>query len=415
MTNLTTLNEVEELLLAYTPSRMSGADYQLERIGGLLAHLGNPQNDLKVVHIAGTSGKTSTAYYTRAILESTGVSVGLTVSPHIQSICERIQLDGGPIPESQFIRYFQEFYPLILDFEPRPTYFELMTAFAYWVFKKEQVDYAVIEVGLGGRYDATNTISRADKVSVINSIGYDHTEIFGETLTEIANEKAGIIQDGNVVFTVDQDAEARVVIDAEVAKKNASLTVITPEIDSSSAVPPFQQQNFALAYAAVDYVAHRDGLVVPADASQIINHVTVPGRFEIYTVGDKTVLLDGAHNPQKLEALIDVLRQKNMQPAVVVAAFSEAPEKKMAECVRLVSSFAKRTIYTTFTVQRDVTRRSASLAELSKLSNGQSECIEQPAEALERALISGQPFVIVTGSLYLVSILRPIIQNRAGF
>ena len=104
-----------------------------------------------------------------------------------------------------------------------------------------------------------------------------------------------------------------------------------------------------------------------------------------------------------------------MQPAVVVAAFSEAPEKKMAECVRLVSSFAKRTIYTTFTVQRDVTRRSASLAELSKLSNGQSECIEQPAEALERALISGQPFVIVTGSLYLVSILRPIIQSRAGF
>jgi dihydrofolate synthase/folylpolyglutamate synthase len=252
-------------------------------------------------------------------------------------------------------------------------------------------------------------------VSVINSIGYDHTEIFGDTLTEIANEKAGIIQENNAVFTVKQDDEARVVIEAEVAKKHASLTTIHPKIDSSSTVPPFQQQNFTLALAATEYIACRDNLAVPPEAAQIINQVTVPGRFEVYKLSSKTILLDGAHNPQKLEALTDVLRQRNMQPAVVVAAFSEAPEKKVAECIRLLSSYAERTIYTTFTVKRDVTRRSVGLDRLSKLVNSRDEYIEEPAAALDKALSGDEHYVIVTGSLYLVSMLRPLLQQRAGF
>lgn len=407
------LNEVGDVLATHAPSRMTNATYDLSRITVLLEHLGNPQNALKVVHVTGTSGKTSTTYYARAILEAAGQKVGLTVSPHINTICERVQIGGGQISESDFVRYFNDFYTVVADFKPRPTYFELMTAFAYWVFKKEQVDYAVIEVGLGGRYDATNTVMRPDKVCVINSIGYDHTEILGDTLAAIAGEKAGIIQHGNVVFTVEQDDEVAAVIAAEVAKKEAKLTIVRPDIDASKLAPAFQQHNFQLALAAVRYLAERDNLKLPAGVEEIAERVTVPGRFELYKVGDKTVVLDGAHNPQKLEALLGVLREKSLQPAVVVAGISEAPEAKVAECVRLLSEFSEKSIYTTFSVQRDVTRHGTSLEILSKFMRSSDERRAVPEDALKRALESKESYIVVTGSLYLVSILRPIVQRLA--
>ena len=414
MKNVSSLGEVEAILLSYAPNRMYVADYKLERVRLLHERIGNPQDNLKVVHVTGTSGKTSTAYFVRALLESTGAKVGLTVSPHIKTTCERIQVNGGPLSESAFVSYFNEFYALVEGLEPRPTYFELMTAFAYWVFEKEKVDYAVVEVGLGGRYDATNIVSRNDKVCIINSIGYDHTEIFGDSLTAIANEKAGIIQESNKVFTVPQDEEARVVIEKQASEKHADVMVITPTLDHASEVPVFQQHNFQLALAAARYVAKRDGLKLPDTVDLLVNATAVPGRYETYTIGEKTVVLDGAHNPQKLEALIDVLSHTYKEPAVVIAGLSEAPTKKVVECVRLLSNFATRVLYTTFAVQRDVTRYSVRLDVFSGLKREQDEMIEKPSDALERALQADEKLVVVTGSLYLVSIVRPFVRERAG-
>lgn len=414
MKKTTSLSEVEEILLSHAPNRMNGADYKLERVRLLHEHVGNPQNDLKILHITGTSGKTSTAYYARALLESTGATVGLTVSPHIKTTCERIQIHGAPISESLFVDYFNEFYPLVADFQPRPTYFELMTAFSYWVFKRENVEYAVIEVGLGGKYDATNVAGREDKVCIINSIGYDHTEILGDSLAAIAGEKAGIIKEKNVVFTVPQEEEARVVLEAEAEKRRARLSVIHPVLDHQSPVPLFQQQNFQLALAAVRYVAERDGLQLPDNVESIGEQVSVPGRYENYTVNGKTIVLDGAHNPQKLRALIDVLTERHLQPAIVVAGLSEAPQTKVLECVRLLSDFSVKTLYTTFSVQRDVTRYSVRLETFSELKREQDELVEKPEEALQNALQSGQEVIVVTGSLYLVSIVRPFVRRLAG-
>lgn len=411
--NLKTIHEVEKLLATYAPSRMSGAVYNLSRITKLLKHLGDPQDTLKVIHVTGTSGKTSTTYFARSILEAAGQKIGLTASPHIDTICERVQINGGPIAEADFVAYFNEFYPMIASFEPRPTYFELMTAFAYWVFSKEQVEYAVVEVGLGGRYDATNTITRQDKVCVINSIGYDHTEILGNTLSAIASEKAGIIQRGNRVFTVEQSDEARVVLEAEVQEKQAELTVVTPVINHERITPAFQQHNFQLALAAVRYIAERDSLKLPAYVEEIVEHVTVPGRFETYKIGDKTIVLDGAHNPQKLEALLGTLRAKNMHPAVVVAGISEAPESKVAECVRLLSEYSEKSVYTTFSVQRDVMRHSTGLEVLGKFKRDNDLLVASSEEALREALKSREAYVVVTGSLYLVSILRAYVQHLA--
>lgn len=408
------LEDVERELLTYAPSRLSGADYQLERISTLLELVGNPQNKLRVVHVAGTSGKTSTAYFCRALLEETGAKVGLTVSPHIKTICERIQLQGGPTSDQTFVKYFKEFYPHVKGLTPRPTYFELVTAFAYWVFEKEQVDYAVVEVGLGGRYDATNTVARDDKVCVINSIGYDHTEMLGETLAEIASEKAGIIQQNNMVFSVVQDDEAMTVIEQEVQGKHATLVVNEPQEDAITSMPGFQWQNFQLALAVVKYIAERDGLSLPLDTKSVVDGLTIPGRFEVYTVGNKEIILDGAHNPQKLEALIQSLPPHEANKTLVIAAISEAPEKKVVECVRLLSAIANTVLYTTFVVQRDVARRSMGLEQLSKLIRDQDRCVEDAAEALKQGLSDSSKLVVITGSLYLVSIMRPFVRKIAG-
>src|SRR5574344_2950696 len=191
--------DVETELLLYAPSQLYGGDMQLDRMKLLMEYLGNPQDDLKVIHVAGTSGKTSTTYYIRALLQASSLKTGLTISPHIATIRERIQINGELVEEDSFVDYFNEFYDGVQGFDPKPTFFELVTAFAYWVFKKEKVDYAIIETGLGGRLDATNVVERTDKVSIITPIGFDHTDILGNTLKSIAGEKAEIIQPGSKV------------------------------------------------------------------------------------------------------------------------------------------------------------------------------------------------------------------------
>lgn len=405
MKKFVTQKDVEEELLAHAPLKMMPADYKLTRPKILLETLGNPQDQLKVIHVAGTSGKTSTAYYVRGLLEVAGKRTGLTVSPHISSITERLQIDGEPMPEEKFVAYFEEFYAQVADVTPRPTFFELLTAFAYWVFAKEQVDYAVVEVGLGGRYDATNVVTRRDKVSVISSIGYDHTEILGETLTEIAGEKVGIIGEACAVFTVQQDPEAMRVIEAESSKQQADLHVVTPGYDAAISAPIYQQQNFSLALSAVQYVAARDGFRLQG-TEIVLEDTVVPGRFELYQINGKTLLLDGAHNPQKLRALLADLQAKHIQPAAFVVAFSEAPEKKLRECIQLVTEFADSVRYTEFVIQRDVLRRSADV--------GMQPFFASPEDALRDALSSQAPFVVVTGSLYLVATLRPFVQQLAA-
>ncbi len=410
----TSESEVEAELLSYAPQRLVGTNIKLERIQALLAHIGNPQQTLRVIHIAGTSGKTSTSYYVRALLEASGTKTGLTVSPHIDTIRERVQVGGELISKDKFVQYFNDFYPLVFGFAPRPTYFELVTAFAYWVFQRENVDYAVIETGLGGRLDATNTVDRADKVCVITPIGYDHTEILGDTLTLIAGEKAGIIGEGNIVFTAEQESEAFGVIEQVAHRQQATLQLVHSEIDQTSDAPEFQQQNFSLALETVRYVAQRDGLQLVEDTKSIFEQVHVPGRWELYRIGSKMVVLDGAHNPQKLTAFFEAIAQHSMNPAIIVAGLSEAPDDKVAHCVEIISAHAAKTVYTTFEIQRDVTRKSVSLETLAKLAeDSRSEYVEHAPEALSLALASTEPFVIITGSLYLVSLLRPLVRAMA--
>ncbi|MCA9326649.1 hypothetical protein KC976_03555, partial [Candidatus Saccharibacteria bacterium] len=191
---LTTFADAQKVLRTYYANAQT--KYTLDNMCALMDHIGSPQEKIRVVHVAGTSGKTSTSYYAAALLRAAGLQVGLSVSPHVDQINERLQINGQPLSEAEFCQVLTEFLNAIKDAPVKPSYFELLTAMAFWEYARRGVDAAVMEVGLGGLLDATNVISRRDKICLITDIGLDHTEILGDTLVEIAQQKAGIIQPG---------------------------------------------------------------------------------------------------------------------------------------------------------------------------------------------------------------------------
>lgn len=412
-----TEQDVETELLLYAPSQLYGGDMQLDRMKLLMEYLGNPQDDLKVIHVAGTSGKTSTTYYIRALLQASGLKTGLTISPHIATIRERIQINGELIEEDSFVDYFNEFYDGVQGFDPKPTFFELVTAFAYWVFKKEKVDYAIIETGLGGRLDATNVVERTDKVSIITPIGFDHTDILGNTLKSIAGEKAEIIQPGSKVFVSSQPAEVSEVLKSIAKDKSAEIEFVDVSDDSLTDLPSFQIQNFKLAFRVAKYVSARDDFTLTSEAQKTLYKTQVPGRWEVYRVNNKTILLDGAHNPQKLEGFFESFRKSSFftKRIVVVASLSEAPDRKISDCVKIMTDNSPKVVFTSFTLQRDVLRRSMSLDSVSDIVDAEKlrgVVFEQDAKkALKMALEGDEEVVVVTGSLYLVALLRPSVLD----
>jgi dihydrofolate synthase/folylpolyglutamate synthase len=172
MLRIETFSEASKLLAKFIPPDRP-TSYTLDRMEQLMDYLGNPQNRLSVIHIAGTSGKTSTSYYIAALLHATGKTVGLSVSPHIDTIAERAQIDLRPLEESDYCEQLGIFLELIEKSGIQPSYFEVLVAFMYWLFDRRGVDYAVVEVGLGGLLDGTNVVDRSDKVCVITDIGFD--------------------------------------------------------------------------------------------------------------------------------------------------------------------------------------------------------------------------------------------------
>jgi dihydrofolate synthase/folylpolyglutamate synthase len=416
---LTSIEQAEQFLLSYSPEKQSGETYTLGRMRKLMERLGNPQNDISAVHIAGTSGKTSTAYFIRALLEAHGQKTGLTSSPHITSIAERVQVGGKVLDDTTFVNYLNEFIAIIKQWSDiTPTYFELLTAFAFWVFKRESVDYMVIEVGLGGLLDATNVID-SDKVCVITPIGLDHTEVLGDTVAQIAAQKVGIITGRSHVFSAQQDPDAERVIKTECEAHKVAFQFVHAVISESNSAPLFQQANFSLASAAVRYIAKRDGL--PLVNNEILQQLitnTPPGRYETYKVRGENVIFDGAHNPQKLHALVQSLRLHYDEPIDWLVGFVSAPEQKIIACLEELKQDSDDYIFTEFSVGQDIKgRKSVSAADVNRMmesiSGRASVVIPDSRQALNKLLDSKKRTVVVTGSLYLVAQLRQIVIDQA--
>lgn len=417
---LKTLKDAEQYLLRYSPEKQAGEAYKLDRMRVLMGRLGNPQNDIPAIHVAGTSGKTSTSYFIRALLEAHGKKTGLTASPHIDSITERVQVGGAPLDEGKFLAYLNEFLQIIAEWEDLlPTYFELLVAFAFWVFKQEAVDYMVVEVGLGGLLDATNVIDDSSKVSVITPIGLDHTEVLGKTVEVIAYQKAGVIAQGSHVFSGQQEPAALGVIKEVCRVKDSQLDMVTVNFDETSDSPLFQQANYQLAYRVVSYLAQRDGLEsISKELEVSCMTKTPPGRFEVYEISGKTVILDGAHNPQKLAMLVRSLRQRYPDESFAwLVGFISAPNQKIETCVQEIAKPADEYIFTDFTVGQDIKgRSSANSSELVRLmikEGGQAIAEPDLGEALDRVMASKKRTIVITGSLYLVAKLHARIKSLA--
>lgn len=410
-----TLHDAELALAPYVPlvKQLTGKDTTLDRIVPLMKLLGNPEAQLRAIHIAGTSGKTSTSYYISALLIAAGQKVGLTVSPHVDALNERVQINGQPLPEAEFCRLLEKFLHIIKPVEQQPSYFELLYAFALWVFCKYDVDYAVVETGLGGLFDATNIMSREDKVCVITDIGFDHIGILGNTLAAITAQKIGIVHKHNAVIMYEQNKEIMTVVRSWVAKQQATLIIAEPTIEDGdfiATVAVVQRRNWWLAAHAYELIANRDSL--PHLTRQVLHQTQltyIPGRLDTVQIGSKAVVMDGAHNAQKMAAFVSSFQAlyPRIKPAVLVALKSD---KDYAQVVPELAKLASSIIITTFHTSQDLPVVSVAPELLLKACRDYDftkvKIIANQHDAFSALLEDSQPIVVVTGSFYLLGQLR---------
>lgn len=403
MPEIRSLKDIESVLadVAKQTTKDMFAGLTLERTFRLAEAVGSPHTRLKVVHVAGTSGKTSTSYMTAHLLRRAGKKVGLTVSPYVLDMRERVQLEDELMSEAEFVRYFNEFRLLTEHLDFTPTYFEYMMVFALWVFDAAKVDYAVIETGLGGLLDASNICREADKVCVITDIGFDHMQILGNTLGEIAAQKAGIIASQNTVVMYEQGAEVMTVVREAATKNRAELIEIQPQSNDL-----FMQRNARLSCAVYNAVATRDGLAVMEDAIvDELAQLKVPGRLESIEYNDRQVLLDGAHNQQKMQALTAALQA--LHPGVRWSAvYAMKADKDYKAVIAAIAPFLEQVVAVPLKAGGDMPIEYVAPEELAEEFTRYgvgTETVGSAKEAL--AILTGQADenILVTGSLYLVS------------
>ena len=301
-----------------------GSKPGLERIGALLEKLENPQRDLRYVHISGTNGKGSCAAMTSSVLKAAGYKTGLFTSPYISCFNERMQINGKQIENDALAELITKIQPIADAMEEHPTVFEIITAAAFLWYAQEKCDIVVLEVGLGGRYDATNIIEEPE-ASVIMNIGLDHTEVLGDTIEKIAYEKAGIIKKGCPVAIYPQKDEAERVIREECKKQGAELRIadfskIEPEFDSydgqvftynqnSYAIPllgAHQLRNAAVVIEAVELLREEGWEIEQDELEHGLYSVFWPARFEI-AADEPYFVVDGGHNPQCAATVVENL------------------------------------------------------------------------------------------------------------
>lgn len=323
------------------PVRYDPDTFDLSRVRRVLARLGEPHRRFPTLHIAGTKGKGSVAAMCASVLQAAGLRSGLYTSPHLHSFRERIQVDGEMIPADVLVTLVQEYRP-IFDEEPELTTFEVITVLAFAYLAQRQVDCAVIEVGLGGRLDATNVIT--PQVAVITSLSLDHTYWLGDTLADVAREKAGIVKPGVPTICEPQQASALAVIQQICAERESPLTLVgrdwvwqrqafsldnqsfdlrrTPEassLDGAYTIPllgRYQVTNAVTAIAALDLLRLPAGLAARCGGMRVRPHhvrrglaeVRWPGRFEILR-REPSVVVDCAHNSDSLARLVAALEE----------------------------------------------------------------------------------------------------------
>jgi dihydrofolate synthase/folylpolyglutamate synthase len=406
----------------------------LDRVLSALTALGSPHEELAAVHIGGSNGKGSTAAMVEAIARAAGLRTGLYTSPHLCRFAERIRIDGQPIGDEAFDRALDAVLTRCRD---DLTFFESLTLAAFVAFREARVDLAVLEVGLGGRLDATNVVA-APIATAITSIALEHTAILGDTLAAIAREKAGILKAGAPVVLGPVDPEADQAIaevaasigvgplervaraSAEAVRRGAErgAILVSEEGDETAIALPgaarplraklrlegaHQAENAAVAAGIAHHVAARFPAVAPAIEAGLAR-AEWPGRFEQIKRGDVTVVLDAAHNPHGAAALAALLRRARLDPARTALVFGVLVDKRWPAMLEELAPMASRRYYT-----EPKGRPPAALDDLRRLAPG--EALPEPRDALARAIAESRPgdTIVVTGSIYLVGEVRAVL------
>lgn len=369
----------------------------IDRNYQIMQLLGNPQNAHQSVHVAGTSGKGTICYLMDALLRAHSQRTGLTQSPHVYDIRERIQINGQLISEKKFVHALNTVLERVVRSGLAISYFETLTAMAFATFARSQLDYAIIETGFGGRLDATNVIGRPDKVCVLSRIGLDHVDALGNTIEKIAAEKAGIIQPNNHVIALRQEPEVNAVFEQRCQEHSATLEWIEQTGD-------YQKTNDALARAACRVLAERsDWEFDETLADSVLQQTFIPGRFEKRHFKEHLVILDGAHNPQKLSALANRIKREQKNPATIVLSLGE--RKDIEACLLTLRPVARRIIAAEyFTKEQDIPVRPLNAEVIVKQAQALGiEALKKPSplEAINYAAQFAEP-IIITGSFYLV-------------
>ena len=418
----------------------------LDRMHRLMDAMRHPEKNFpNVITVAGSKGKSSTASMITSILAASGQTVGLYTSPHVDRWHERIQVNGTSISDHEameFIQGWDEVFQSKKDPAQRPTYFELMTAMAFWYFLQKKVQTVVLEVGLGGRWDATN-VCDAD-IAVVTPLGLEHQVVLGSSLSQIAREKCGIIKPKSAVVTSAQKEEALTVIREKAKQENVSLfevahhlTVNDLEVDTSRQVfelngrwgkeGPFEMQligkhqldNAALAYAAVRTLAETKSWGIgPAQIQNGFRRVSCPGRLDAIS-GPPTVVLDGAHNDQSAQCLAAALSRhfrfrkwfvilgmlRDKDPRLFMEAFLSLPVAGI-----FIVPIQSHRSYTTEELVQELSQRSWPRSWKVR------PCASLPA-AFEkvRARADHNDGILVTGSLYLVGEARKVVTEEVCY
>lgn len=417
----------------------------LTRMKRIMELLDNPQNTLRIIHIAGTSGKGSTATFVSALLTAHGKKTGLHTKPHFIDIRERLQIDGRMIAKQKFVQILNKVKHALKSLEKEKygtaTYFELLVAMTYMWFSEEKIDYAVIETGVGGLYDGTNVVNNADKICLMTKIGLDHTSVLGKTISKIALQKAGIIHPQNTVFSCDQRMSVRTIFIQISQQNNAPIAFVTNPIAyrnihvskmgtffqykyidvyvdfALQTVGYYQAQNASLALAGIEYISTRDRWKFSLEIAQrILKQTIIPGRLETMKYKGKLLVLDSAHNPQKMKAFVKTL-QSVYQNKKVTYCIAVKNDKNSKDMLRYCMQNVEHLVITEFKFETmDIPQISSTAQNLLKNipDNNKKICILEPNQkkALEKAVALSSGIVVVTGSMYLLAAIKQILLKQ---
>ena len=408
--------EAERYLLSL---ELFGMRFGLDRMRRLMTALGRPERSFRSIHVVGTNGKSSTVRMIAAILSHHGLRTGAYLSPHLTSFCERIRIDDRDLEPADFAAAVAraaraaELVDRASGGEDTVTQFEALTAAAYSELARQDVEVAVIEAGLGGRYDATNVIP--SEVQVLTSVGLEHTRWLGPTLADIAREKLDVVQPGaTLVLGAKLADEVTVVAERVAVERNAEIIVtgIDPGV-VVGAPGDFQRRNFALARTAAQaFLGELDERALAAAAAE----VRVPGRLQ--QIGSEPLtLVDGAHNPDGMRALVESLRPPLVADGErIVATVSILDDKDAAGMLSALLPVCDAVVFTSSHNPRALPP--ATLQSLgTQLGGPPSEIVPDPGRALARARELAGPggVVIAAGSIYLVAdLVSPVGSRRAS-